>query len=172
MSFAFTHLFFAWILGKIYEKLSKKVLSRLSWFFLLMGSILPDADYLIDWTFGTEFHRTFTHSLLFTIVSASIIYLCAKYLWKREAAPEALFLALGILSHLLLDMFFSYGVPLLWPNPFYFSWTKIQLFNPATPSFLNGEYDTLRKSLINAIMDMGLGTAWIFYLWFKKKIQF
>ncbi|MEK6950757.1 MAG: metal-dependent hydrolase, partial [Nanoarchaeota archaeon] len=63
--FAFTHLITAWLLGKGYEALAKKRISHPAWFFLLFGSLLPDIDFLIDWTLGTEFHRTFTHSLLF-----------------------------------------------------------------------------------------------------------
>ena len=78
-----------------------------------------------------------------------------------------------ILSHLLLDMLLpSYGIPLFWPSLLHLSTTHIGYFDPATPSFLHGSLEALRRSSKMMILDMSLGTAWIFYLWWKKKIRF
>ena len=106
MSFAFTHLVSVWLLGKLYEKVSKKTIGHYSWFFLLFGSILPDADFLLDWSLGTEFHRTFTHSLLFVGIVSLITYLFFYFLKRTEARHFSLFLAAGMISHFVLDMSF------------------------------------------------------------------
>src|SRR3989338_7677138 len=105
MGFGFTHLIAAWLAGKGYEHFSKKKISHYTWFFLLMGSILPDADFLIDWTLGTELHRTFTHSLLFVIVAPIIIYSIFTLFDHPERRFFALAIGVGITTHLLLDMF-------------------------------------------------------------------
>jgi len=64
------------------------------------------------------------------------------------------------------------GVPLFWPNFTHISYTTIQYTNPADISMFTGGNDILIKELKAAIFDMGLGTVWIFYLWFRKKISF
>lgn len=170
--FAFMHLLVAWLLGKAYEKFSRKSISHAAWFFLLLGSVLPDIDFLIDWLFQAEFHRTFTHSLLFVVSSFLLLFILFTYVHRSERTVLAASVAAGITSHILLDMFFSYGVPLLWPSLLHFSWTQIGYFDPATPSFLNKPSEVLRRAMKMAILDMALGTAWIFYLWWRKRVQF
>ncbi len=168
--FAFTHLVFAWLVGKGYEKIMKKELSNTAWLLLLFGSLLPDADFLIDWTIGTEFHRTFTHSLLFVVIGFMAAYFI---LWKNQDRKSiASALALGIGTHLFLDMFLSQGVPLFWPNLLHFSFQGIGYFDPATPSFLNQSAEVVRKALKMALLDMAIGTAWIFWLVWKRKVKF
>ncbi|GAA6737479.1 MULTISPECIES: metal-dependent hydrolase [Thermus] len=88
---------------------------------LAWGSVMPDIDTttsgpgkfvrplstFLERRFG---HRTLTHSLLFLLVLAFLLYPLAR------AQPGAYwaFLA-GYLSHLLLDTLNVNGVPLLWP---------------------------------------------------------
>ena len=71
-----------------------------------VGSLLPDIDKANS-TLGRKFkfvsllfkHRTFTHSLLFALITALINpYLC-----------------IGVLSHIFMDMFNPMGVQLLFP---------------------------------------------------------
>ncbi len=198
MPFAFGHLIGAWLLGKAYEYATKDVtrkkISRQAWFFLLLGSILPDADFLLDWVFGTEIHRTFTHSLLFVIAAPLVLYLALRmylvlrpylalnfYLrnWHLNAAfrapPCALAfagaLAGGILSHLLLDMIGA-GLPLLWPSLLHISYTSVHYAEPSEISLFMPQVAWLHRRLQLAIVDMALGTAWIFYLWWKKRLEF
>ena len=171
MSFAFGHLIGAWLLGKLYEYKTKKQIPRYAWFLLLFGAILPDADFLIDWTLGTEIHRTFTHSLLFVLLAPLILYLVLRACKKEESIFYALALGVGIFSHLFLDFFSSQGVPILWPSLTNFAYNKIAYFDPATPSFLYSSVEQMRSRLKFAVLDMALGTTWIFYLWWKKRIQ-
>ncbi|MBI2669131.1 metal-dependent hydrolase [Candidatus Woesearchaeota archaeon] len=175
MSFAFGHLIFAWLLGKGYEKLSHKQLSRWGWFFLLFASILPDADFLLDWTLGTEIHRTLTHSLLFVLAMGALGYGIGRWRFAhtREGTEWGLAAAGGVTTHLLLDMAGSgYGTPLFWPSLLHFSFTKIAYFDPMIPSFLHSSSERILHSLKLAILDMGMGTAWLFYLWWKKRVEF
>src|SRR3989344_3684567 len=98
-----------------------------------------------------------------------------EYFSKKKTSHAAWFfllLGLGILTHFFLDSFSSHGVPLFWPSSLYFSW-----FNGLVPysgegSLLLGSAALLQSRLKYAVADMAIGTAWIFYLWFKKRIQF
>jgi len=175
MTFAFGHLIGAWIPGKIYEKITNVKLHNYTWLFLLIGGILPDADFLLDWTLGLESHRTFTHSIFFLILAPLLVYLFCKYLNKTyhsHAKEFTLALATGILMHLILDMATSYnGIPLFWPNLTHLSFYHIGIYDPNTPSFLHSSYDKIQGALKIAILDMGLGTAWILYLFYNKEIK-
>lgn len=173
MTFAFGHLMGAWLFGKITEWFSRKKISPTAWLFLLLGGMIPDVDFLLDWTFKTEAHRTLTHSLIFLLVSCVIVYAAFLFLNKpKEAKLFSLMFGSGIIVHLILDMLFSQGVPLFWPNLLHFSFQGISYFDPATPSCLNGSYETVRHSLKLAIIDMALGTAWVFYFGLRKRIKF
>lgn len=172
MSFAFGHLLGAWLLGKLVEITGRKKLSHGMWFFLLLGGILPDADFLLDWTLRTELHRTFTHSLLFVLVAPVLLYIFLALARNKDSALLAFSLASGIIVHLLLDMPFSVGVPLLWPNLLHFSYSGITYFNPAMPSFLHASVENLQHSLRRAVIDMGLGAAWILYLALRRRARF
>jgi membrane-bound metal-dependent hydrolase YbcI (DUF457 family) len=171
MSFALTHLFIAWILGKAYEKWGKKTLSHTTWFFLLLGSVVPDGDFLLDWILGMGVHRTFSHSLLGILIAGVAVYLFMQMTKQSERKQAALAISVGILTHLIMDMTFSQGVPFLWPSLWYFSIKGI-VYNPQTAAFLHGSTEVLQSQLKFAVVDMAIGTGWIFYLWWRKKIQF
>ncbi len=170
--FAFIHLIGAWLTGKLYEQWKKQPLEHTTWFFLLFGALLPDVDFLLDWTLGTEFHRTFTHSLLFVVAAPVVAYVILKLWHSPEAPTAALALGMGITTHLLLDMIASHGVPLFWPSLLHVSFTSVGYFDPTTPSFLNSSPEVVRRTFKVAIVDMAAGAAWIFWLWWKKKVTF
>ena len=176
MSFLFGHLIGALIAGKGYEYFSKKKNNHYTWFFLLAGAIIPDLDFFIDWTLGTHLHRTFTHSLLFVLSAPVILFLILKlFLNKNNQHQQKYFsiaLGAGILTHLFLDLFSARGVPLFWPSLVHFSSTHVGYYNPATPAFLNGSPAEVLLALKLAIADMAVGAAWLFYLWWKKKVEF
>jgi membrane-bound metal-dependent hydrolase YbcI (DUF457 family) len=170
--FAFTHLIAAWILGKIYESWTKKKVSYYTWFFLLFGALLPDADFILDWTLGTELHRTFTHSLLFLFSAPLLLYIVLYLVNDKGKNKFALGLFGGIASHFVMDMIIPLGIPLFWPNLLHFSSAGVVYFDPATPSFLHSSLKSMRFTLKTAVFDMGLGTMWIFWLWFRRRIKF
>lgn len=167
--FAFSHLIFAWLIGKGYEKVAKKELSTITWLLLLLGSLILDTDFLLDWTIGTELHRTFTHSLLFVAVGFIGTYMV--FFKNPERKTRATIFALGICTHLFLDMFLSHGVPLFWPSLLHFSFQGIGYFDPANPSFLYQPYDVLQRVFKTALVDIAMGTAWILYLVWRRKVK-
>ncbi len=171
MAFAFTHLIVAWIVGTIYQKITKKTISHNTWFFLLFGSILPDADLIIDWVFKTDLHRTFSHSILFAIIMFTLVYFI--FYKSNEKKQFATAISAGILTHVALDILTYPGTTLLWPSTLFFSLQDgIMQLDPSLFGFSKMSGEQLIATVREAIVDMGLGTAWLFYLWFKKKIQF
>jgi membrane-bound metal-dependent hydrolase YbcI (DUF457 family) len=170
MTFASTHLFGSWVAGKIF--FYNKKISNYTWFFLLLGSILPDADFLIDWIIKTNLHKTFTHSFFFMVIASLFLYLILKLAKDPLSKQFSLALGVGILTHLLLDMLFHHGVPLLWPSLIHFSYQYIGTPIAELSSTFDYSISTLKSHLKLAIFDMGLGTAWIFYLLLRKRIKF
>ena len=173
MSFAFGHLVGAWGLGKIYEYFSKKKISHAAWFFVLLGGILPDIDFLLDWTLGYDTHRTLTHGLIFLLLVPMIIYLIFSIFKHPEKKQFAWCIGLGIATHLFLDSLLGGGIPLLWPSAMHFSFAQgINYVSLPGSAFTRANPVELENQLRFAVLDMAIGTAWIFYLWFRKRIQF
>ncbi len=85
-----------------------------------LAGMAPDLDVLIrsssDPLLSLEYHRHFTHALLFAPVGASIVALLIWSVWRRlQFATIWLFAVMGWLSHGLLDTLTSYGTVLWWP---------------------------------------------------------
>jgi membrane-bound metal-dependent hydrolase YbcI (DUF457 family) len=171
MVYAFGHLIGGWLFGKVIEGVKRIKLSQFAWIVLFFGAILPDADFLVDWTLGADVHRTFTHSLLFLIMVPLLFYIVLTVLKRKDNSILTLALGTGIFTHLLLDMPMGHGVPLLWPSLLHFSFTSIAYYDPTSFSFAIASEAHLWKSLKFAIFDMGLGTCWIFYLLFRKHLR-
>lgn len=99
----------------------------------IIGSLLPDIDipnskagrkvrWLSTAINESVGHRTFFHSPVFLLTIVGLFLLLApKYLWVGVS------LALGGVSHLLLDMLNESGIPLFWPNKKRFSIAAIRL---------------------------------------------
>src|SRR5882762_7981884 len=99
---------------------------------LMLGAIFPDSDVIRD-IFSHDtllvitWHRSITHSLillpLWALLLAAITSVFAK--WRKWEAPSFAALsaiyAVGILSHILLDLVTSFGTmiwsPLEWSRP-------------------------------------------------------
>jgi membrane-bound metal-dependent hydrolase YbcI (DUF457 family) len=99
---------------------------------LMLGSIFPDSDILRDWFSSNpllilNWHRGVTHSLvcmpLFSLALAGLTRWVAR--WRKWDAPSfpalAGIYAIGILSHIFLDLVTSFGTmiwsPLEWTRP-------------------------------------------------------
>ena len=102
-----------------------------------IGGISPDLDILIrsenDPLMAIEYHRHFTHSLIFVpfggFISSSFIYIFLK----RNLSFRYIFLftTLGFFTHGLIDACTSYGTNLYWP--FYdlrVAWNVISVVDP------------------------------------------
>ena len=95
---------------------------------ILVGSIVgcfaglaPDLDIFIrsasDPLLKLEYHRQFTHSLIFIPIGALIVTFFSRLLFKKYLSwGETYFLSfIGFTTHGLLDACTSYGTQLLWP---------------------------------------------------------
>jgi len=82
---------------------------------MVLAANVPDLDG-VAWLGGTlgmiEYHRTYTHALVFTPLMALLpmLLVCATFSWRSYLASIA-----GVLSHLLLDWTNEYGIPLVLP---------------------------------------------------------
>lgn len=91
--------------------------------FGFVAGMVPDLDILIrsssDPLLFLEFHRQFSHAILFIPVGGLICALLFRLLLRRRSGMSFgmiwLFCSLGYGTHGLLDSFTSYGTMLWWP---------------------------------------------------------
>jgi inner membrane protein len=135
-----------------------------------LAGMAPDVDVLIqsstDPLLQLEYHRQFTHSLVFIPIGAIV---CAVAFWpfvRRHMSFKAVwFTALvGYATHGLLDACTTYGTLLLWPfSDARIAWNTISVVDPLFTLPLLGFAITaaVRKSQLIG----RLGMAWVaFYL--------
>jgi inner membrane protein len=104
---------------------------------MLFAGTIADLD-LLSAFFGPAAYfadrRTFTHSFLGTLLVIAFVALLTRYLSRRQIEPlPALLppLALAATLHLLLDLFQSEGIALLWPfRPTRFAMDWLPNFDP------------------------------------------
>lgn len=104
-----------------------------------LSGMAPDLDVLIrsstDPLLVLEYHRQFTHSLLFipfgALICALIFYPLIANRWQLDFKAIYLWSFLGFATHGLLDGCTSYGTQLLWPiTDHRFSWDIISVIDP------------------------------------------
>ncbi len=126
------------------QSLAKKYSTQLS--AMLVGALAgmaPDLDAFIysntDPLVYLEFHRQFTHSLIFIPLGALICALVFYYFWfnrqwskvKLSFLQVYFFSFLGYATHGFLDANTSYGTQLLWPfSNERFAWHNISIVDP------------------------------------------
>ncbi|MFA0013227.1 metal-dependent hydrolase [Vibrio lentus] len=105
----------------------------------LLSGMAPDLDAFIrsqsDPLLALEFHRQFTHSLLFIPIGSLICALVLHSLIAKRRGlsfkQSWLYCALGYSTHALLDSCTTYGTQLFWPltNERY-AWNTISIIDP------------------------------------------
>ena len=102
-----------------------------------IGGLAPDLDVLIssskDPLLFLEYHRQFTHSLIFIPFGSLIVSLFCWKLFKHGLTFKEvyLFCFLGYATHGLLDACTTYGTLLLWPfSDTRFAWNNISIIDP------------------------------------------
>jgi len=112
-----------------------------------LAGMAPDLDVLIrsadNPILFLEFHRQFTHSLIFipfgALICALAFYPLLVSKWFRNKWPSAslsflqtyLFSFLGYATHGLLDACTSYGTQLFWPfSTERFAWNTVSIIDP------------------------------------------
>ena len=115
---------------------NKKNIFKISVIGFLAG-LAPDLDILIqsstDPILFLEYHRQFTHSLLFIPLGSLIVALVLFPLFKRSMSIKTVYFAslLGYATHGLLDACTSYGTQLFWPfSNERVTWNNISIVDP------------------------------------------
>lgn len=104
-----------------------------------LGGLAPDLDVLIrsssDPLLFLEYHRQFTHALIFIPIGG---FLCGVILYwllgrrlQLSLAESCLFTTLGYATHALLDACTTYGTQLLWPfSDARLAWNVVSVIDP------------------------------------------
>ena len=149
--------------------IKKSDLARIALIGALAG-MAPDLDVLIqsstDPLLQLEYHRQFTHSLIFIPVGA---LLCAIAFWpfmRRHMSFKAIWLTAlaGYATHALLDACTTYGTLLLWPfSDARIAWNTISVVDPVFTLPLLGF--VIAAGVKKSQFIGRLGMAWVaFYL--------
>ncbi|MEZ8824138.1 metal-dependent hydrolase [Vibrio amylolyticus] len=121
------------------QSMSKKQHLVIAGFFGLISGMAPDLDVLIhsqsDPLLFLEFHRQFTHSLLFIPIGSFMCVLVMHPLFGKKRGlsyrQSWLYCALGYGTHALLDACTSYGTQLFWPiTTERFAWNTVSVIDP------------------------------------------
>ena len=131
-----------------------------------LAGMAPDLDVLIrsssDPLLQLEFHRQFTHSLVFIPIGAA---LCASVFWlflRQHMRFLSIWLVacLGYGTHGLLDACTTYGTLLLWPfSNTRVAWNTISVIDPlfTLPTLACVVMAGIKQSRLSAL----LGVAWV-----------
>jgi len=102
-----------------------------------LAGMAPDLDVFIqsstDPFLFLEFHRHFTHSLVFIPIGALLVTLALYRLWRHPLSFRQAYLAafIGYATHGLLDACTSYGTQLLWPfSNVRIAWNNVSVVDP------------------------------------------
>jgi len=105
---------------------------RFNWKKVLLLSpfaLLPDALWL------TDFHRSYTHSILFITFIIILVYLISRRKWREQSKEITFITMVFLITHLILDV--EYRTALLYPVvPDYFLVTSRFLISPANLSMI------------------------------------
>ena len=140
--------------GALAQSCSRKSETRAATTVGFFAALLADADALIrssdDPLLTLEYHRQFTHSLIFIPVGALLASLILWPVFKVFGQPFGfrriyLYALLGCATSGLLDACTSYGTHLLWPfTGERIAWSIISIFDP------------LFSLILGAVMFVGL----------------
>jgi inner membrane protein len=111
-----------------------------------LGGMAPDLDVLIrsahDPLLALEYHRHFTHSLVFIPIGGALVGFLLWLITFRRVRLSwlILFSTFGWATHGLLDACTSYGTQLLWPfSNFRVAWNNVGIIDPVpTAAWLFG----------------------------------
>ncbi len=135
----------------------------------LLAGLAPDLDIFIrsntDPLLFLEYHRHFTHSLIFIPVGALICAFVFFYLFskrfKLSFKETYLYSFLGYATHGIIDSFTTYGTLLLWPfTDHRIAWNTISVIDPlfTIPIFILVFISLVKKNKIFSIYAI----LWIF----------
>lgn len=141
--------------------------------FALAGAVAglaPDLDILIrsstDPLLYLEFHRQFSHSLVFIPVGAGLCALLLYGFLRRTLTLTETYLAclLGYATHGLLDACTSYGTQLFWPfSDYRVAWNWVSVVDPlfSVPLFVMVLLGIVRKRRAFAVAGLCWAAAYM-----------
>lgn len=116
--------------------LGKKVGNKAMLYGAIAGTI-PDLDvlsrYFVDTVTATEWHRGFSHSILFAVLFAPIFgWLISKIERKSRATFKdwTKLMFWGLFTHPILDAFTTWGTQLFWPFDLRLAFQNIFVIDP------------------------------------------
>lgn len=135
-----------------------------------LAAFVPDADVFIrsatDPLLAVEYHRHFTHSLIFAPVGAAFI--ASLWFLRPALRPQWLSLwacaLLAYVSHCLLDAATSYGTQLLWPlSRQRFGWDFVSVVDLAVtlPLAAGLAWTLVRRTLRPVLVALALAGGYI-----------
>ena len=154
------------------QALSKKNLGIVALLGFLSG-MAPDLDIFIrsstDPLLSLEYHRQFTHSLVFIpfggLICALFLFVVFKKISPFNFKKTWLYCTLGYGTHGLIDACTSYGTLLFWPfSDIRISWNNISIIDPlfTIPLILLIALATIKKK--NVYSKIALGWAVIYLM--------
>ena len=143
-----------------------------------IGGTIPDLDIIpvnyMEMVSGLEFHRGFTHSILFSLVFAPVFgWLISKIYGKKDVLgwkSWSVLMFWALFTHPLLDCNTTWGTQLFWPLDYRVAFKNIFVIDPLyTIPFLTLLVLALRKpkeSLIRKRLNQwGLCVSSFYLLW-------
>ena len=110
--------------GFILFDLGRRRFSESTGFYKILAivffSLLPDIDMLFDlpslFAFTPKYHGGFTHTVFFVLICITLTYLITTFLLKENRNVITLACTIGLISHLIGDIFIGAGgIALLLP---------------------------------------------------------
>jgi len=142
-----------------------------SWFGCLAG-LAPDLDIFIqssaDPLLFLEFHRQFTHSLVFIPIGALIVAAALYRLTKHSLSWQEAYLAclIGYATHGLLDACTSYGTQLFWPISNYrVAWNNVSIVDPlfTLPTLVIVITAAVKRSKVLTYVGLGWALTYLIF---------
>ena len=138
-----------------------------------LSGMAPDLDIFIrsstDPLLSLEYHRQFSHSIIFIpfggLICALFLFVVFKRISPFNFKKTWLYCTLGYGTHGLIDAFTSYGTLLLWPfSDIRFAWNNISIIDPlfTLPLILLIALATIKKK--NIYSKIALAWAVIYLL--------
>ena len=116
--------------------LGKRVGNKALFYGAIAGTI-PDLDVLFgkltDTITAIEWHRGFSHSLMFCVIFSFILGWFVNRIERKANLgwkPWTKLFFLGLFTHVLLDAFTSWGTQILWPLNTRFAFNSIFVIDP------------------------------------------
>ena len=153
------------------QALSKKNLGIVALLGFLSG-MAPDLDILIrsstDPLLSLEYHRQFTHSLIFIpfggLICALFLFVVFKKISPFNFKKTWLYCTLGYGTHGLIDACTSYGTLLFWPfSDMRIAWNNISIIDPlfTLPLILLIVLATIKKKNIYSKIALGWAVTYL-----------